>query len=220
MAAKIIAIVNEKGGAGKTTSSMQLAAGLALEGLRVLVVDSDPQQTAMAWAAAAPIDSPFPAIVISLAAAGSRLSVSVRDHRGNYDAIVIDGPPSKDSPLTAAAVTVADLVIVPAQLSPPDLWATARTASVIRAEQEKSSDGGPAAFLLATSVQSTKIADDVKGALEQLGLPRLQAQLGYRAAYRESIALGTSIHKLNKKGAEEVTALTREVMALLSLQSK
>ena len=66
MTAKIIAIVNEKGGAGKTTTSMQLAAGLALEGLRVLVVDSDPQQTAMAWAAAAPPFSLTMAIIFAV----------------------------------------------------------------------------------------------------------------------------------------------------------
>lgn len=217
MYAKIIALVNEKGGAGKTTTAMNLAGSMANRRLRTLLVDADPQGTAMTWCIAAPENEPFPATVISLSSAGARLSSLVRDHSDKWDVIIIDGPPSKDSPLTRAAIAVADLVIVPSQLSPPDLWATARTAAVIREEQERSEDGGPPAYLLPTCVQSTNIAGDVTDAIAKLGLPVLTARLGYRTAYKEAVAMGTTVHRLNFKAAEEMDALTTEVISLLSL---
>ena len=74
MYAKIIALVNEKGGAGKTTTAMNLAGSMANRQLRTLLVDADPQGTAMTWCIAAPENEPFPATVISLSSAGARLS--------------------------------------------------------------------------------------------------------------------------------------------------
>lgn len=220
MVAKIIALVNEKGGAGKTTTAMNLAGSLANRQFRTLLVDADPQGTAMTWCIAAPPEDPFPATVISLSAAGERLSGLVREHRNNWDVIIIDGPPSKDSPLTRAAIAVADLVLVPSQLSPPDLWATARTAVVIREEQDRSADGGPPAYLLPTCVQSTNIAGDVTDAIAKLGLPVMTSRLGYRTAYKEAVAMGTTVHRLNFKAAEELDVLTTEVIDLLSLLNR
>ena len=73
MRAKIIAAVNQKGGSGKTTLSMQLAGALARRGHEVLIVDADPQGTATRWAASAEDEKPFPATVAGLAAAAGKV---------------------------------------------------------------------------------------------------------------------------------------------------
>src|SRR3546814_10926670 len=72
--AKIITVATQKGGAGKTTTSMNVAADFARRGYRALVVSADKQGSAVAWAAAASEGKPFPARVINLAAAGKTLN--------------------------------------------------------------------------------------------------------------------------------------------------
>ena len=123
MAAKIIAVVNQKGGSGKTTLSMQMAGALARRGKKVLVVDADPQGTATRWAASAEDDNPFPAAVVGLSAASEKVHREVRKFVDNYDFILIDCPPAADSPVPQSALLVADLALVPIIPSPLDMWA-------------------------------------------------------------------------------------------------
>src|SRR3989441_10709075 len=121
MAAKVIAVVNQKGGAGKTTLAMQLAGTLAQRGAKVLVVDADAQGTATRWAASAAA-APFPAAVVGLSAAGSKVHREVAKFLGDYTHIVVDCPPAVDSPIPQSALLIADLALAPVIPSPPDLW--------------------------------------------------------------------------------------------------
>src|SRR5215203_1872085 len=113
MAAKIIAVCNQKGGSGKTTLSMQLAGSLARRGNKVLVVDADPQGTATRWAASADDENPFPASVVGLTAASEKVHREVKKFINDYDFIVIDCPPSADSPVPQSSLLIADLALVP-----------------------------------------------------------------------------------------------------------
>src|SRR5918992_1151210 len=113
MTAKILAVVNQKGGVGKTTLSMQLAGTLAARNQRVLVVDADPQGTASRWASSAPDDEPFSATVVSLAAAGNKLHREVVKLARDYDYIIVDCPPAVDSINSRSALLIADLALVP-----------------------------------------------------------------------------------------------------------
>jgi chromosome partitioning protein len=84
MSAQIVAVVNQKGGSGKTTLAMQLAGTLGKRDERVLVVDADPQGTATRWAASASDGTPFPAAVVGLSAAGGRIHREVAKFIGDY----------------------------------------------------------------------------------------------------------------------------------------
>jgi chromosome partitioning protein len=125
MRARIISLLNQKGGCGKTTLSMHLAASFARRGRepKVLVVDADPQGTATRWAASASDEEPFRASVVSLAAAGVKVHREVKKFVDDYDYIIIDCPPAADSPVPQSALLVTDVAIVPVVPSPLDLWA-------------------------------------------------------------------------------------------------
>src|SRR5438093_2680488 len=131
MAAKVIAVVNQKGGAGKTTLAMQLAGTLAQRGATVLVVDADAQGTATRWAASASDAAPFPAAVIGLSAVGSQVHREVAKFLDAYTHIVVDCPPAIDSLAPQSALLIADLALVPVIPSPPDLWASVGITKLI-----------------------------------------------------------------------------------------
>lgn len=217
MAAKIIAVVNQKGGTGKTTVSMNLAGALARRSYDVCVIDADPQGTATRWAASAPDDDPFPASVLGLSAAGGKVHREVRKLVGNYDYIIIDCPPAADSPVPQSALLVADLCLIPVIPSPPDLWATIGIRTVV----ENASDINEAlkARLVVNQLQSNVgIARDAMEILPEFGVEVCKAKLHHRAAYKQAALDGQSVHKGGsraKQAVEEVEALTDEVLKLL-----
>ena len=124
MTAKIIVVVNQKGGAGKTTVSMQLAGTLGRRGHKVLVIDADPQATATRWAASAAEGQAFPASLSGLSAAGGKVHREAQKYVEDYAFIVIDCPPAADSAVPQSALMIADLALVPVIPSPLDLWAS------------------------------------------------------------------------------------------------
>lgn len=220
MTAKIIGVVNQKGGSGKTTTSMALAGALAERGLKTLVVDADPQGTASQWAAAASDARPFPATVVSLAAAGGKIAREIRPHVGNYDRIIVDCPPALDSLVPASVLVIADLAIVPVTLSPADLWATRGVKALV--ENAQAMNEGLRAYVLPNRVQRTVIATQVLEVLADVGLPVLSARLGQRAAFAEACLAGTTLAGLGSSAAtaaEEIAALAHEVERLLERKS-
>ncbi len=217
MAAKIIAITNQKGGTGKTTVYMNLAGALARRGRRVCVIDADPQGTATRWAASAPDESPFPASVLGLSAAGGKVHREVRKLVGDYEYIVIDCPPAADSPVPQSALLVADLALVPVIPSPPDLWAAVGIRKVIQNAGDINEQ--LRARLVVNQLQSNVgIARDALEVLPEFGIEVCEAKLHHRAAYKQAALDGQSVHaggSRAKQAVEEVEALTDEVTSLL-----
>jgi chromosome partitioning protein len=217
MAAKIIAVVNQKGGTGKTTVSMNLAGALARRDRRVCVIDADPQGTATRWAASASDELPFPASVLGLSAAGGKVHREVRKLVDNYDYIIIDCPPAADSPVPQSALLVADLGLVPVIPSPPDLWATIGIRTIV--ENASDINEGLKARLVVNQLQSNLgISRDALEILPEFGFEVCQTKLHHRAAYKQAALDGQSVHKGGsraKAAIEEVEALTEEILGIL-----
>lgn len=214
--AKVVTVLSQKGGAGKSTLTMQLAGGVARLGLRVVVIDLDPQETALRWSHAAPEAAPFPATVIRLdtdvGGLGGRLRKLCRDG----GVVLLDCPPSIEHPATLAALQEADLALVPVVPSPADLWSTKGVERLIL--QAQASRKGLRAALVPNRVVRTNLAWDVLEVMRDFSLPVLGAALSQRNAFAQSAVIGGTVYQLGRGGADaarEVDKLVVEVLKLI-----
>lgn len=217
MTAKIISVVNQKGGSGKTTLSMQLAGALARRGSKVLVVDADPQGTATRWAASADDEKPFPASVVGLSAATNKVHREVRKFAEDYQYIIIDCPPAADSPVPQSALLVSDLALVPIIPSPLDMWATVAIRQVIENVGDIN-ENLQAKLVLNQCQPSTTLAKEALEVLPEFGIELCATYIHHRQVYRQSAVFGQTVHDFGSKATpaiQEVEALTGEVLALL-----
>jgi chromosome partitioning protein len=214
MSAKIIAVVNQKGGAGKTTLSMHVAATLARRSQRVMVVDADPQGTATRWAAAATDEMPFPVPVCGLAAAGRMLHREVQKYVQDYAYVVIDCPPALDALTPQSALLVADLAVVPLIPSPLDVWAATGVTFLI--DNARAVNTTLRALLVLNQCQPRQVlAQEVREQLDAFQIPLATAYLGDRVVYRQAPLLGTSVHTMGKEATpaiDEVNTVTDELL--------
>lgn len=205
----VVAILNPKGGSGKTTLATNLARALHDCGCRVLIVDSDPQGSARDWHAA---DRENPVPLVALDRAGSLKTLASMAE--SYDFIVIDGGAKLESML-AAAIKASDVVLIPVQPSPYDIWATADLVEAIQARQEIA-DGTPrAAFVITRKIAGTKLGSDVRSALGEHGLPILAAEVVQRQVYPRTAAAGLTVFDAdNAQARDEIDAVATELQTL------
>jgi chromosome partitioning protein len=218
MTAKLVTVCNQKGGCGKTHLAMTLGGALGARNLRVLVVDGDPQGTATRWYSAASEGRPFPATVISLAETRGQIARALKAHVDNYDVIVVDCPPSLDSPVTLSTLVVADVALVPTIPAPGDLWATSRLVGLV--EQARAMNDALEVRLVPNMVQGTALAAAALEALQEIPLPVAKTWFGLRTAYRQAQAEGTTALLLrDPRATEEISGLVDEVLGLLGLSA-
>lgn len=211
MRTKIIAVVNQKGGCGKTTITMQLAGAIGRRGQRVLVVDADSQGSATRWAASAQDGEKFPATVAGLAAAGARLHREVEKYVDIYDIILIDCPPGMDSLIPQSALLIADLALVPVIRSPLDLWSSSGIAQLIEHARVVNED--LQVLLVLNQWQANRIlAKDSAEVVKTFGMPVANHYVADREVYRQCSMYGQTVHEMGPRAI----AAVREIEALLS----
>ncbi|MBD2596036.1 ParA family protein [Nostoc spongiaeforme FACHB-130] len=217
MTAKIIAVVNQKGGSGKTTVTMQVAGAIARRSNKVLVVDADPQGTATRWAASAEDETPFPAGVIGLSAANNKVHREVKKFIDDYNYIIIDCPPAADSPVPQSALLIADLALVPIIPSPLDMWAAVGIRQVIQNVGDFN-DALQSRLVLNQCQPKTTLAQETLAVLPEFGIPLAKTQIQHRQVYRQSAVFGQTVHNFGNKSSaaiKEIEQLTDEVLRIL-----
>lgn len=207
---KILAVLNEKGGVGKTTIATNLARGLQLMGQSAIIIDSDPQGSARDWYAAAKEDNTLPPVV---GMDRPPLFKNLKHVAQEFAWAVIDGSPRVEE-LSVASIKVADLVLIPVQPSPYDIWATESLVDLVKTRQELTNGKPAAAFLISRQIVGTKLASEIREALEGYQLPILKSLTSQRVLYAQSAARGSTVLDDEPGGAaaEEIRMLVEEVM--------
>ena len=205
----IIGLLNQKGGVGKTTIAVNIAAVFAKADARVLLVDADPQGSALAWSAAREVNPIFPVVGMPTPTLHRDLPQVARD----YEHVVIDGAPRVNE-LGRAAIMASDLVVVPVQPSPYDVWASADIVRLVN-EARQFKEALSAVFAINRKIVNTAIGRDVAGALAEFGFPVLAATLHQRVVYAESAAQGLSVVEAapNSEAAREIALLGKALLS-------
>jgi chromosome partitioning protein len=189
---KIIAVLNEKGGTGKSTISTNLATALHRAGKKVVLVDADPQGTSRDWREASPEGADLPPVV---ALDRPQMLIQSLPTLSGNDFVVIDGP-AKAGDMAASIVRVANVALIVIQPSGADIWASAATVKLIRSKIDV---GGSidAAFLVNRTSGSTKLSKQMlEGEWNEYGIDQMDSTIGNRVAFAQALTDGVSIYDL------------------------
>lgn len=209
MATHVIAVINQKGGAGKTTLSMNLAAGLARRGDTV-VIDLDPQGSSRQWASMG--SAAFPATVKQIT--GNWDARTLHQNYRAYRHMVLDCPPSLDSHASLQALRACDVALIPVLPSPIDLWASMKLPKEI--EEARKVNPGIKAYLVLNQLEpSSALSGAMHEALTEFGVPVLNASIRRRAVYRSAALEGVSVYQMGARAAsavDEMESVIKEVI--------
>lgn len=206
MAARIITVAQQKGGAGKTTLAVQLAVAWAGGQARVALLDSDPQGSLAAWSQIRETAPKQHADVHLSQVSGWRVSTELDRLKEGFDLVVIDTPPHAETE-AKNAIRVADLVVVPVQPSGMDVWATGATTEMARKERT------PLLAVLNRVPPRSRLVDTARTMLGDAGIEVATAPVGNRVAFPASMMEGLGVTESEPSGAaaEEILALAAEL---------
>jgi chromosome partitioning protein len=202
----IISFLNQKGGVGKSTLATNIAAALAKRGARVLLLDTDPQGSALDWAAMRQGETLF-------TTAGFPRPVIHKEigHLGaGYDHVIIDGA-GRATDISRSAILASDLVVIPVQPSPFDIWASEETVKLCQ-EASVYKENLKYAFAVNRKIANTVIGREVKDALAQFDVPVLKTATTQRIIYAESIMSGTAVIEDAGPAAQEIESLLDDIL--------
>lgn len=208
---KVITLVNQKGGCGKSTAVINIALGLALAGRRVVILDTDPQR------------SSFDTIkvrndtLIHVIATYTNLYQILEKCKSLYEYVVIDTPPHIEA-VVSTAILCSDLAIIPVQDSPLDIRSTKTTVDLIH-KAKKLNPELMAFFLLSRIQPRTVLAKELSEVLQQrYNFNILKSYISNRVAYKHSLIYGKSASELSNKdpATKEIAALINEIESLLN----
>lgn len=183
----IIGVLQQKGGVGKTTLALNLAAAYAKEGLKVLVVDADPQGSALAWSSVREAPPIFSVIGMPKPTLHKELPAIAAD----YDLVIIDGAPRVNE-LARSAILASNYVLMPVQPSPFDVWSCHEIVQLIKEAQQFRPEIS-AGFVVNRKIGNTAIARDLASAFSEQPFPLLTKTITQRVAFAEAAAQGMTV---------------------------
>jgi chromosome partitioning protein len=205
---KIISVLNEKGGTGKSTVATNLATALHRQGQRVVLLDCDPQGTARDWRDASPEGADLPPVL-----GVDRPQMLASSLNGiNAEIAIIDSPAKAES-MSAAIVRVSHVALLVIQPSGADLWASGAAVKLIEAKRDMGGEIN-AAFLVNRTSGATKLSKLVKSGEWNTyeGIDKLDASIGNRAVFATAMTDGLSVlDYADAKAKEEIQVIIQEL---------
>ena len=217
--AKVIAVLNQKGGCGKSTIAITLADGLLREGKQVTLIDTDTQQTSGDWAAMAAHNDLKAPLVMGITR--PTLDVEIKNLPDVYDYAVIDsisGLSPFSMQIVASTIKAADLVVIPILPSSFDMWATSKVVDMIE-ERRAITEGKPkAAFLMNMVRPGTQMKEALEGAVGKLSLPHFDTEFVLAEDFRKPMTQGKTVFALpdsnpNKRRAQCFIEEVKEILS-------
>ncbi len=199
----IISVLNQKGGTGKTTLAVNIAREYTKREFKTLLVDSDSQGSALRWH-----EESGGELIDLTCLPVTTLDKDVVKFNDRYERIIIDGIP-RVSPLTVCAIKAADVILIPVQPSPYDIWATEDLVRLVKERMEITDGKLKAAFIVSRRIKGTLIGEGIAEQLLSFGLPVFVNGTCQRIEYAKAVQQGRTV-------CEQDTEATKEIMDIVN----
>ena len=210
----IVSILNKKGGSGKTTLAINLARYFTKQNEETILIDTDPQGSTMNWHECSQGD------LLEVACLHrSTIQKDIQKYAMHYKWIFIDGIP-QISDLTTSTIKCSDVVLVPVQPSPHDIWDASDIIELIKTHQSVANGKPKTAFVVSRRISNTKLGKNVHESLKAYGLPVFKNYISQRIIYPESANVGSTvldIGNIGREASEEVELIANELMEFINV---
>ncbi len=211
----IVSILNQKGGVGKTTLAVHLARYFTKKGQETVLIDSDSQGSSMDWHERSGGD-----LVFTVAHPASTLPYDVKKYINmGCQWIFIDGVPQV-SAKTASAIKCSDIVLIPVQPSPYDVWASSDVVELIKTHQHMNFGKPYGAFVISRKIVNSNLGKDVHESLQGYELPVFKSVTCQRVVYPHSANIGSTVLDMGndaKEGANEIEEIAKELIEVANV---
>jgi len=208
---QVIALISQKGGVGKSTLAVHLATEANQQGQRVLLLDLDPQGSAMEWANRRGDRPPD----VSGANPASIAKEIERAKGEGYDLVVIDTAPHADHAALQAA-RVADLIAIPCRPSTFDIAAISATLDLCKLANKQ------AAVVLNAAPIRSRVTTEAEEAIAEKGGKVSPVIIRQRVAFQHCMIDGRTAAEFEPDGAagQEITSLLADLQPSKQVSEK